>query len=260
MRKHFAKLLMGFWVIVFLTSCKANGSINRELSQAEENSIYPLAGVMADVSLIEDNKKDLASMTAYSLSELEAFFGNANRQLRIVNEDPCDELIKEQVEESFPGGISRSPNYVVYRVAEGGYYFVFYMPAYAGSEKPEGSLTLIYPLEEAAEVVRSSYYLPALPSFEEFSALEVGHSTAQDVIALSSATDFSFFLSSGIYSYSLLRDGCVAKICYDNAGADRISMNNLIVSGISLCPREDAPSCFATVWSEDIEAISDLDQ
>ena len=52
MRKHFAKLLMGFWVIVFLTSCKANGSINRELSQAEENSIYPLAGVMADVSLI----------------------------------------------------------------------------------------------------------------------------------------------------------------------------------------------------------------
>ena len=229
--------LIGIICAVFLVSlfvcvlCNRSNTLYPATEPRQTTMAVPAeaGGSIGDIPVDNTTSLEKALHAQYTLAELDAFFGVRESQRAFTpslpNGDPTSphewqdtydlynwELYRiEEVNKVFPIEVLRKTvpadadstecaYYTVFRVSEGGYYYVFWQEAWEGS---------IYD----GISVRRAVYLNNLPSAEDLKAMN-GNSTLADVYSISRATVF-IEGSAFCYSYTLMDTGDVYRVYYD---------------------------------------------
>lgn len=164
----------------------------------------------------------------YSISELKAFFGELSLEERYEYSDNSDEIYMKNVNKKFPieyakVSLNENQNYAVYKVKEGGYYYVFWQRY----KEYDDEMNVIYDggLRFDKSVAMCAHYLTpnCFCSVSDFDSLVIGESTAEDVAKIDPEFEMKFLFSSGERSFSYLNDGSIYTVYYDmlNRGKSR---------------------------------------
>ena len=176
----------------------------------------------------------------YELNELKEFFEGKNANENTVFCSVASELTFSEVNQRYPVEIFRTSGYTVYKVSQGGYYYVFWIDTFATDKKLNSEPRVYF-----------SAYLPSSISHSLFDSLTPGVSTAEDVKKLDPSFELSFLLSSGIFSYSYLNDETILQVKY--AHQEKIDeYSDLIVREWIVVPRESVPSRYSVILPIDI--------
>lgn len=186
-----------------------------------------------------DNQKPLESITkTYELQELREFFGQIppNESSMYSSSDDYNKLRINQVNEKFPIECIRLNGmigyYTVYKVNEGGYFYVFWSLLDDPNQDYDSDLK---PID--AQVYFAAHLL-SLKKANDFDSIKAGKSTAEDVSKIDPAFELSFLFSSGIRSFSLLEDGSIMMIMYEDS--DHIeSRKDLIVKSKKIYSKDN---------------------
>lgn len=194
--------------------------------------------------LIPDDSITLSETVTneYSLSELTAFFGEVSQNEAMAFEDSNSvNLTISKVNEKFPIECLRKNGYSVYKVKDGGYFYVFLAKSFDPLSDSGSSDDAVY----------FTAYLTDLKKESDFDSIKPGKSTAEDVAEIDPAFELIFLLSSKTPSYSLLEDGTVMEICYtfDDSCSSR---RDLLVKSKKVITKEDCPSRLASILSKDL--------
>lgn len=184
----------------------------------------------------------------YELKILKDFFGN---MLDLENDEisNAQSIIHhtwKEVNSKFPVQCVRYHNnvhYSVYKVKEGGYYYVFWMvpiikPVEIATPEQEGDIKII-----------SSIYLDNLVSVSAFKSVAKHHATARDVLEIDPHMEL-VWVSSTVSSYSLLTDGRVVVIDYFYDKLD--TLKDLIVVDIAIYKKSSVASKLAAISMDDL--------
>ena len=189
-------------------------------SDAPDDSRYPQALGAFSV----DNRMPLEELLTqtYDLAELQAYFPARDRAEAYAFSDYelGPEIRIEAVDQVFPVECLRlhfGCYYTVYRVREGGYYYVIWYGVRDDAD----------PLSESFEsgIAFHTKYLTKPRKESDFLLALPGLSTAEDVGIIDPAMELSLFLSSGDYSISLLENGKIMVIGYRQKKPD-VALNN----------------------------------
>ncbi len=181
----------------------------------------------------EDTK--LGFTVEYDLNELRTYFesGHQNESMGgLGGEKP--KLTREAVKIKYPieiertcedvGGTGDRPFYAMYKVSQGGYYYVWWR------------LFKNLSTGESENCVYFSAYLVSDRSVELFDSIIPGVSTAADVKKIDPYIQFCFEFSSRTPSFSYINGDTVLEICYTWSKLD--SYEDLVVSKMELRNRE----------------------
>ena len=242
--KRILIIFMVFLPLLCIVSCrKAEEShmMNQELYvtmddvQTDINEIYPEGVVIEDTLALED-----VLTSAYDLYELRAFFENRCSNSRIENTG--ETMYFDEVNERYPVAVIRPQGYSVYKVSQGGYFYVFWVKSV---DIEEGE-------RKYRPVVYFAAYLSSRLESEKFESIEVGKSTACDVREIDTEAEFNFLLSHGIYSYSFLNENEIMQIKYTLPSKGFNDYDDLIVESMTVVPREENISQFSSILSKDL--------
>lgn len=112
----------------------------------------------------------------------------------------------DEIIECFPVECFRLNNrhyYIVYRVEEGGYFYVFFNPAYVMTYDPDPNPRM-----------STAIYLRKPMKASAFSEVTIGKTTLQEIAEIDPSLEINFWFSRGPSSYSLLSDGRLLEIDY----------------------------------------------
>ena len=203
---------------LFLCSCSTSN-----YTAPEENSTdisTDMEVTLTDQSSVE-TLEDLLT-ESYSITQLYAYFGpycttaENDWSGAIDNKDVYEYA---NITKAFPHGCLRSyrmpardysRNYLVYKVAEGGYFYVDF------GESSESNPFL----SDIPEVKKRSasllLYVPEKPALTEkdFDKLESGVSTAEDVAKMDPSAEFCHSMNWRAVSWHMLRDGSIVEVMY----------------------------------------------
>ena len=200
-------------------------------------------------------ESDLASaeLISYPLEQLRSYFPYSSS----VENNWCgavenlDDYNYEKITAAFPSGALRVYGtdekcyYTVYKVQEGGWFYVFWdavraaVPAESELPKPWSSTML---------------YVSELKSYEDFAALEIGVSTGTDVTKIDPAGQFVFTLSNRTPSWHLLADGSVLEIEYtvpEECGCS-YTRDKWVISGITRFAAGEVPCALSRINPADL--------
>lgn len=229
MKKKNIWLLFVICIALLLVSCK-----NKKEENCVNNTFYS-GFEMNDDKLLGTNIKE------YDLDELKSFFGgsNANESIGFGLNIPA--LVFSEVNYKFPIEILRTGGYSVYRVRQGGYFYVFWIKSFeAGANQIQREPSVYF-----------SAYLSSDIAPELFNSLTPGVSTAEDVKKIDQSFELSFLISNGIFSYSYIDDKTVLQIEYEcNENID--GYDDLIVKEKMIVPRTSAPTRYSSILSSDL--------
>lgn len=236
-------LIVLFSMILCMTSCKEERKCNlpkqapypTEERYGDMNEIYPKEFVIEDASTLEeilDNE--------YDLVELNEFFGNRCLNSRIEKTEKT--LYFDEVNDKYPVKVIRPQGYTVYKVSQGGYFYVFWAKSVTNLEDEEKYHPVVYFVA----------YLSSEKEATDFKALKVGENTASDVKTIDKEVEFNFLLSRGTFSYSYLNEDEVMQIEYTipNEGFD--NYDDLVIKDITVIPRTKGSTCFRSILSKDL--------
>ena len=189
---------------------------------------------------------------SYSLEELRECFGTIPYcEARGYGNTPDNsKLSLEKVHGTFPIQYIRKNGYIslytVYRVAEGGCFYVFWSRYALPFSEIQTSDTLNV-------FAYYTVYITELPALEDFSEIKPGISTAEDISMITNVIEITFNTSTGPRSYCLLEGGNTLEIQYENNN-HYTSRQDLIVKAISILPKEQAQagSHLANIQEEDL--------
>ncbi len=179
----------------------------------------------------------------YAIEDLADFFGRASTNEVYSGSKPLGVRIAA-ANEKFPIECLRQTDrgtlYSVYKVKEGGFYYVFWIKI------TDGDIT---PIDWK---VYFTAYLPTSIKLtqNDFNSIIPNSSTAEDVAVIDPNFELTFVLSSCTPSYSLLEDGSIMEICYDWKKLE--SRADLIVTSKEIVSRDVAVSRLATVYPYDL--------
>ena len=200
-------------------------------------------------NLVSDDSISLSQLITkeYPLQELTDFFGeiSSNETCAMNPSESTPALTFEAVNREFPIECLRKNGYSVYKVAEGGYFYVFWVKEFNPFPNQENSATnpTVAPYFTA--------YISSLRSADDFDSIREGSSTAADVAKIDPAFELVFLLSSNTASYSLLNDGSVMEICYYD-GQGFSSRSDLIVKSKQPIEKALCPAKLATILESDL--------
>ena len=187
----------------------------------------------------------------YNINDLKNYFKNYKPEGYFNQFKQESEYIYD-VDSVFPVEILRPGGYSVYKVKQGGYYFVFWAEDLVLND--DGS----YNREEDKRVysIFSTAYFTHLVNEKNFESITPGISTAQDVYEIDPAFDIVDYLSSGFFSYSLLNEDQLMEIEYEHKG-HLTSFEDLIVKSIEVVPRNsiNIATRFKAILQDDIVFI-----
>ena len=249
--------LFCFLGIVGLSLCDLAGCSNMNESNIQELTLPNI--VVRDQSayiqkeyFTPNNTTPLADLLdeSYTLSTLENFFQIStfkNSKVFVLdNIGRADERSWDEVHASFPIKCLRYNNnkhYSVYKVTEGGYYYVFW-------NVPLKEDVLIEPAEETDTIqVQATLYLNNLPSIQSFKSLKKNRSTAEDVYSIDPFMEMNF-LSSLVSSYTRIDDNRIIAVRYTHTSLE--NLNDLIIHNIYLCSTNSSNAFTASILSEDL--------
>ncbi len=192
---------------------------------------------------IADDSQTLDNLLTreYELSELRAYFEDSHVNENIGFGTSNQSLMFTEVNQRYPIEVIRTGGYSVYKVSQGGYFYVFW-------SKP--LITDGNPINGEPSVYFTTYISSSLEK-EKFSSLKKESSTAQDVKIFDPFFELSFLISNGIYSYSFLDDNTVVEIEYTSKGEIN-DYEDLIIKNMKTIARSEAPSRFCSILSKDI--------
>lgn len=153
-----------------------------------------------------DNRAELSTLVSeeYSIKDIQSYFkATYSNEREYFNElgtlaDQKD--LMDSVNKTFKIECLRKSlynYYTVYKVKEGGHFFVFWQHA------------------NSKDYVISSFYMPNVKTLEEFKTIKEGKSSFEEVKKIDPSVELNTSLSSGIYSYCLLDSGDVLSIKFD---------------------------------------------
>ena len=190
-----------------------------------------------------DDTSSLDTLSAeYELKELEGFF--EAKKMGELND--LDIIGIKEVEDQFPIGIIRSNSYSIYKVKEGGFFFVFW-----GIWKNKTG-----DVEEAMPVVSFTAYIQSKKDPSSFNDLIPGISTAKDVEEIDPYFDLNRKLNIGAFSYSLINEDNLLEIEY-TWNADIQTYDDFYVKCISIVSRKRAPTYYRFVEDQDLQWVYD---
>ena len=141
----------------------------------------------------------------------------------------------------YPVEILRTGGYSVYRVSQGGYFYVFWIKPFTIGTRQSNSEPSVY----------FSAYLSSDTSPDLFDSLTPGISTAADVQRIDPSFELSFLNSNGIFSYSYLNDETILQIEY--AYQENIDgYDDLIVKEKMIVARDSAPTRYSALLLSDL--------
>ena len=219
-------------MLQFFTSCE---------NKKEENNMNAMffdGYVMDDTKVLDSNLT-----TEYDLNELKKFFKHANTNESIVLGSNMPVMTFSEVNNRYLVEIVRTGGYSVYKVIQGGYFYVFWVKPFnvnANTDKGSGEPSVYF-----------SAYLASDASATLFDSLIPGVSTAEDVRKIDPSFELSFLRSNGIFSYSYIDEETILQIEYiyqENING----YDDLIVKEKMIIPRTSAPSRYSVILSSDL--------
>ena len=202
--------------------------------------------------------KEEALTVDYDLNELLAFFEKNDPD----EESEGEKLSFSQINLVFPVEIIRSGRfsdgrssvgrYSIYKVHQGGLFYLFWDNSYTLNWNNDMSAFIHDSTVSISEPSVKFYaYLPADKRNLDFdTSITVGVSTADDVTKIDPYAEFSTLLSYGIVSYSFLDESTVVRIEYDSTGVDNSKI--LVVKDVSYVNRTDSYSCLCDIFPSDL--------
>ena len=186
-------------------------------------------------------------MQEYALEDMLDFFEEKpSLGLGLLKESS---LTLAEVNDRFPLEIlrrNRGCYYSVYKISEGGYYYVFWnLPISTDAEKmsiPEDS------------IVYFSVYINNRNAEEVFDRIRIGIDSAADVYTIDPSMELNLLLSSSICSYSLLDDGAILEFRYiQDEDSSEFSLENLrIIDRRCLPEGSPSASCLGAILQADL--------
>ena len=209
----------------------------------------------------ETHALEVALTQQYDLAELDSYIKNRNTKDAHFDEF-AGILYYDELNVQFPVEIMRysdsaeNPPYTIYRVAQGGYYYVFWSWAYPQEDAEDLRDKLNILTSKEYMCAYFSAYIKETKSRFAFMPLKIGTSTAEDVKKIDPYFDF-VSLSQGCFSYSLLDSEKVLKIKYSyrentDSGDSYSYYESQIVDEISVVSIEEVPSCYRLILKQDL--------
>lgn len=234
--KHFQILVCAFVALVALslTACQKGAEMN--LSDDSGNVVTGDSEPLSNILTRE-----------YSVQELRDFFGEVSlNESSVFGTEPDHlALTMADVNEKYPIECLRKNGYSVYKVKEGGYFYVFWVNTF--DPLSEQGIKA----ENDSAVPYFTAYLSSLKSASDFDAIKEGVSTAADVAKIDPAFELEFILSNETVSYSLLGNGFIMEVCYRYDG-NLNSRNDLIVKSMQIVSKDDCASRLAAILEMDL--------
>lgn len=191
----------------------------------------------------DDSKTLEESLTVeYDINELEEFFKNRCENDIITYSK--NQLNIDEVDKRFPLEIIRSKGYSVYKVKQGGYFYVFW-------------INCMDPKDPTIYYEPSVYFTAYISSSLDenlFNSISPNISTAQDVYEIDPEFELNFNASSAIFSYSFLNDTSVVEVIYYSKRKND-TYEGIVVKEISIIDRESASSYFSRISSKDLPQL-----
>lgn len=190
-----------------------------------------------------NNSKNIESIkNKYSLEDLRNFFGVFSQQeIVFLNINAQTNYTIKEVNKAFPIEIIRNNNdslYSIYKVTEGGLYFVFYSISYPQNDIDDKKIT-----------VSNTIYINSLKKLDDFKEITIDKSDYSDILNISSATELILILSSNISSYTLLENGKLLKVTY-KFDENITDLKDLIVENIEEV--EDGATALKNILNQDL--------
>ena len=212
-----------------------SASCGNKKGESGMNDIFFNEYVMDDVKTLECNLTK-----EYDLNELRSFFKGCNANESIGFGATTSTLMFSEVNCRYPVEILRTGGYSVYRVSQGGYFYVFWAKPFVADTKQSNSEPSVY----------FSAYLSSDISLALFDTLTPGISTAEDVKRIDPSFELSFLNSNGIFSYSYIDAETILQIEY--AYQENIDgYDDLIVKEKMVVARDSVPARYSALLSSD---------
>lgn len=226
-------------ICLFIVSCVVIllfASCGNKKDESDMNDIFFNGYVMDDIKTLESNLTK-----EYDLNELISFFKGSNANESIGFGSTVSALRFSEVNYRYPVEILRTGGYSVYRVSQGGYFYVFWIKPFATGTSQSNSEPSVY----------FSAYLASDISPDLFDSLTPGISTAEDVQRIDPSFELSFLISNGIFSYSYINDETILQIEY--AYQENIDgYDDLIVKEKMIVARDSAPTRYSALLLSDL--------
>lgn len=251
-----------FFIIIILTSCGRQdyvGAIPDYEFDTEDNQMDNIKNDNIDDKNYEegpdwflgipvDNNVGLnfLKMPEYTLKELKGYFPEYSRdEIKVFQKNSDDLLTIKEVNEKFPVQVLRNSEnvyYTVYKVKEGGYYYVFWGDHIVSSG--DGN-------SRNEKVVDDVIYIEKLKNSADFNSLTVGKSTYEDLDILDLGNDIILCDPSGVYSFSLLEGRKLLRVEY--GGEYPKEKNDLIITKKEVIMPETYPATYLVyIFPEDL--------
>ena len=234
------------WGILALLLCMVISYLPGCASVDTEEYTYDLT--FSDEAYLEKCNDTIALEEAltqeYPLQTLREFFSKHHvHGLPRAKEHLGDDvfLYYSQVQEAFPIEVSRTKGYSVYKVSEGGYYYLFW----GHSLDPE----TMEP-SPPEPVLMFSTYIGKEMELDAFSSLEVNKSTAQEVVEIDPYFDL-VLTSSTVMSFSNYSANLLLCVSYERNQDLVDSYDDWNVLDVTLVKRSSAPGYYAAIFPED---------
>ena len=226
--------------LIFLVLALLLGTLGCGAKEPDPDSLEQLLTTEYDLAQLEEDIKPGNTIRAGS-----AYFPF----------DLADILFYKDLDAKYPIEVFRDAGdaaYTVYRVTQGGYYYVFWSFAYPKEEMPSYLGKKDW-ADKDHLCVYFSTYIPGSKGLLAFSSLKVGTTTLADVLALdpqSEYCDLSYRCTCCYWS----RDYAL-QIYYrsgSNFLGDPRSAGNVIVKDIRIVPREESVGLISNILEKDL--------
>lgn len=251
-------------VLVFLSACGNKTIIDSSSWRTDSSDTVSLTVDTTSVTKEMDNnldrkryywddQKPLEELLskAYNLDEIDSFFQlyYTVRDSVLTEKSSKQTLMFYDVDQHFPIEVLRNGMYSVYRIKEGGYYYVFwYPPLWQGipQREPDAPLQDILAVELTA-------YIPSCDRQLDFSTARWGSGTLEDVRTIDPYFEFDIKRSSGPTTYSYLNSHEVLEIRYKQS-QEIESYSQLVIMEKRIIDRQSAggKTCFSSILQEDL--------
>lgn len=244
MIKLIVKIIGLLVLILLLSSCNKDNQSNKQI-------------VNKDVIIADDTTEIADAITVeYDIKDLKEFFGS-DSDVQIGYSTFLNSLSMREVNDKYPIEILRSSKYTIYKIKEGGYFFVFWIRTFDPDTYYSYSFEESEKLKNEISCDMDNYsvyfttYITSLSKAADFIHIKEKISTARDVALIAPSMEFAFDMSSCISSYTILENNMIMEVRYHNIDPNQ-ELSEAVVQEKTIVKREDSCSNFSDVLDKDL--------